>query len=494
MSSSTNETIFSYSIEETPGKLPVSPTFKSVEPNDVSSYGATISSVPRNPISESRGNKKGSTTDLDSAAEFPADLTIESFLDFSQGVMYAEWYKQPHFVPTAVTATGYTVASGGNLTAGALIFARGFQNSENNGLKIVGAGSTATEVKTTGLVLEAAPPPAAEVDVSGVQGATGDLEINATGDLISTSLDFTTLGLTPGQSIWIGGTDEVTDDVTFAEEDNQGLARVRVVEAHKVYLDNRKQTYTTDDGAGKTIQIFIGSFIRDVPTTSPKFKKETYTFEATYNGLGVAENETWYEYSIGNYANNFTFSWPGQALATLTSGFIGLDTLNSTQTQTSATRKKPSKTAGFNTTSDFTRLRMTDIDENGLTTYFDSLDITINNNVSARKVIGTLGAAFINIGTLDITGSTSVIFTDTNVINAVRNNCTVSLDFALANSDGALHFNIPSMTVGGADKNFPRNESITLNISTNAFEDTFFGFSLGVTHYPYIPTAGTIAC
>jgi len=491
LSASTNETVISYSVEQSPGVLAGSPTFKSLEVNDISTLGATITTTPRNPIANTRGPRKGSPTDLDSSVELPADLTIDSFLDFSQGFMYSSWYSQAKFDPTAVTSTGYTVGSGGNLDAGTLIYARNFQNLENNGLKVVGSASTSTEIKTTGLVAESSPPAGAMVEVAGFQGASGDLQINASGDLTSTALDFTTLGIIVGQKIYIGGNETATQ---FAGTNNKGLARVRVVEANKLTLDHRDQDYTTDTGAGKTIQIFIGSFIRDQPVQDPKFLRETYTFEAAYAGLGAASNENWYEYAKGNYANTFTFSNPGQALCTLTMGFVGLDTAVPTQTQVSATRKVPTRTSAFNTSSDYTRIRVNKADETGLTSYFDSLEIAINNNVNARKVLGTLGAAFVNIGSLEVTGTADVIFTDTGVIEAVRNNCTVSLNYGVRNQDGALDFSIPSMTLGGADKSFPRNESITLSITGNAFTDTFFGYVFGITYFPYMPGSTAAVC
>ena len=484
MAASTNETVVSFAVEESPGKLPVSPIWKSTEVNDISALGATITTSPRNPISESRGAKKGSVTDLDSSVELPMDLTMESFLDFSQGFMYAQWYKQKHFKPTAVTGTGYTVDALGDLTEDTLVYARGFLNSGNNGLKVVGALSTSTDIVVSGLIVEGTVPEDAELDVAGVQGGTGDLEIDALGNLTSTTLNFTTLGLTVGQSIWVGG---ATTDTSFDIAEDIGYARLRLIESNKLTLDNKLQAFAADSGTGKTIQIFIGSFIRDVPTKHEKFIKETYTFEAAYSGLGVGEDENEYEYPKGNYTNSFTFSWPGQALATMTTTFVGLDTPDSVQVQATGERVSPSKTSGFNTTSDFTRLRLTKYDETGITTYFDTLDLTINNNVNPRKIIGTLGAAFINVGGLEVTGSTTVIFTDTAVIKAVRNNETCSLDFAIDNDDGSLHYNIPSMTLGGADKSYPRNESITMNITSNAFEDTFFGYSVGITHYPYLP-------
>lgn len=483
-SAATNETTISYAIEQTPGNLPGSPVWKSLEPNDISTFGATIATTPRNPISESRGGKKGSTTDLDSAVELPSDLTISAFLDFSQGYFYSTWYQQAKFEPTAVTTTGYTVGSGGDLDQNTLIYARGFQDLANNGLKVVGASSTSTEIKTSGLVAESSPPDNAQVEVCGVQGASGDLKIDSSGHLTSTTLDFTTLGLVKGQKIYIGGTAAGT---FFDTVENKGLARIRDIAANKLTLDHRDQAFSADTGTGKTIQIFIGSFIRDQPTKDPKFIRETYTIEASYSGLGDNADETWYEYAKGNYANVLTVSNPGQALSTMTLAFIGLDTPNPTQTKATGDRKSPNKTGAFNTSSDFTRIRIQEVDETGLTSYFDSLELSINNNVNARKILGTLGAAFVNIGTLEVTGTTDVIFTDPRVISAVRNNTTVTMDFGMKNDDGALHFSLPAMTLGGADKSFPRNEAITMSITGNAYEDEYFGFTIGCTYFPYIP-------
>jgi hypothetical protein len=46
----------------------------------------------------------------------------------------------------------------GNLAQNILIWAEGFANAANNGLKALGAGSITTEIKAAGLVVEASPP------------------------------------------------------------------------------------------------------------------------------------------------------------------------------------------------------------------------------------------------------------------------------------------------------------------------------------------------
>src|SRR3546814_19905084 len=80
--------------------------------------------------------------------------------------------------------------------------------------------------------------------------------VDADGNLISTALDFTTLGIAVGQVIHVGGIDVANQ---FFETENTGFARVRIVAANKLTLDKRDQAFIADDGtdteAGGTGQI-----------------------------------------------------------------------------------------------------------------------------------------------------------------------------------------------------------------------------------------------
>lgn len=480
----TNNVSIYYVQEDDFAVLPGSPEWKSLEPNEISTFGATIATVRRDPISPDRQPRKGTITDLDSAIELGADITIDSFLDFAEGFMFAVFKGNTGYVPTAVTTGGYTVASGGDLPENTLIFARGFEDSANNGLKVVGSGSTSTNIVTTGLVGEATPPAGARVDVVGFRATTGDLEIDSSGDLISTALDFTTLNLTAGQGLYIGGSES---DNQFATTDNSGLARVRVIETNRLVLDKRQQDYSTDDGAGRDIDIYFGPFVRNVSTRDADFAENSYQFEIVYPEVEGTGTPDGYEYAVGNYANELTISMPLSDKITGTFSFIGQDTESTTTTRKGGTRSDPSRTGAMNTTSDFLRLRLQQADETGLTTFFKNAEITINNNVTAEKVIAQLGAACMNFGNFNVSITTESLFTSTSVVAAVRGNETVGLDFTISNDDGALYFDIPSLSLGDGSKSFPVNETVRINLTGETFRDEFFGHSLGITHFPYLP-------
>src|SRR5262245_38868214 len=149
-----------------------------LQPNSYGDFGPSFKKLPRTPISKNRQRRKGMLVDLDSAMPFEADVTKDLLDVFLEG-MFMALQKQSGgtglalFRPTAVTATGYTVAASGNIQTNTLILARGFANSANNGLKNTTA-STSTEIKASGLVVESSPPANVTVEVAGWQGATGD--------------------------------------------------------------------------------------------------------------------------------------------------------------------------------------------------------------------------------------------------------------------------------------------------------------------------------
>lgn len=496
---STNTVSLAYAIEASLGVLPGSPVWKLVEPNTISTFGPDISTVSRNPISKNRQRQKGTITDLDSAAEFEADLTMEHFIDFAEGFCFASFAGPIKFGPmetdgvTAVTgADSFTVDANGDLVAGQLVYARGFTNSANNGLHVVDTGSTGTNlVVTSTLVAEASPPANATVEVCGVQGATADITVTAGGDLASTVLDFTTLDLTVGQAIWVGGVADATRFGTGASPaDERGFARITAIAANLLTLDKKATTWTTNAGTGKTIHIYFGKFLRNVSVDDADYIERSFQFEGAYPDL-VSVGTDGYEYSVGNYCNQMDINLPLTDKATVTFGFVGTDTEPATGTRKAgaATPIEPKQTVAFNTSSDIARLRITEVDETGLTTYFKNLTLTLNNNVSPEKVLGTLGAAFMNTGNFDVDVDTTCLFTNTGVTEAIRNNTTVTLDFSIRNDDGGLFFDIPACTIGGGGKEFPENESVTISTPAMAFSDPTLGTSIGISQFGYLPAA-----
>lgn len=489
-----NNTQWAAAREQTFGVLPGSPSWLQLEPNGITRWGAEITKVTRNPINKSRQRRKGATVDLDSGVGLDTDLTMEHLIEFAEGFAFAS-YAHPggtgvaSFVVTAVTATGYTVAAAGDLAERTLIYGRGHVNAANNGLKMVGAASIATEIKTAGLVAEAAIPASqnAHVDVAGVAGAAADLEIDVNGDLISTLLDFTTLDLTVGQFIWIGGDAALN---RFAIAANRGLARITAIAANKLTLDKTTNVLAVDDGAAKEIHIYYGRYLRNVAVDHASYLIRSYTVEGVFPQLGVGPVDM-YQYASGNYCDELAFALPLADKAGLAIGLVGKDTaVPTTVRATDANAPRvPVRTAAFNTTADIARLIVMETDETGISTYFKDLNLTIRNGVSPEKVLGTLGAIDMNTGDLEVDIEATLVFSNHEVIEAVRENRTVTMHFGLRNDDGGFVVDLPSMTIEGGELDLPENESVTVSMNAMAHQDAVLGTSFSLSLFPYMPAS-----
>ena len=491
----TNNTVLQYAIEDTEnnpaniGQLPVSPTWFLLEPNSFGTIGSTITTVARDPISNDRQRRKGTITDLDSTAEAEFDLTFSHFTDFAEGFVFSRFQGVEEYNVASCDVDSFTVASGSTLVQNTLIATKGFLNSANNGLHVVGAGSTATDIVVgTTLIAETAPTNAT-LHVVGFRSAAGDLDVTVTSGVItitSAANIFTSVGLNlqAGMGIYFGGSDALN---RFSDAANRGKARIVSVAANgsQIVIDNTDQIWVTESNTIQQVEFRTGQYLRNVRTTDANFLERSFQFEITYQNLGNPSGDE-YEYPRGNYCNTLAFNLPLTDKATLSAAFVGTDTdvPTSTRRTNADSPVSPVNTTAVNTTQDFARLRITNVDETGLTTDFKSLTVTLNNNVSPEKVLANLGARFINFGNFEIDIETQLLFTDSAVVAAIRNNTTVRMDFLLQNDDGALYVDIPSMTLSGGGRDFPVNETVLINLTGQSFGDPTLGSSIGFTYYP----------
>lgn len=496
----TNGTALSYAKEASLGVLPVTPVWYELEPNSISNFGNTYAREARSPISRSRSRRKGTVTDQDSAVEIEADFTLKHLRDVAEGFMFAKAVGGDVYEPSAVAAGGYTVpalsaAQAGRLLytlngATTLVYARGFNTVANNGLKLLTAkpATAAVLIPVAGAAVEA---PAAndmvEVAIAGVRAAAGDLVVDAQGNITSTALNFTQLGLTVGQQIHVGGID-ITK--RFANAANTGFARLIAITANKLTLAKRDQAFVADTGVGVTVDLLFGQFIRNVSVDHVDFKEHSFQMELASPNL-MTGGATGYEYAVGFYADALSIALPLTGKATVTAGFVGQNTTDPTTVRAlaAANAKIGGATAAFSTANDIARLRLAKIDEIGLSTDFKSATLTITNNVSAEKVLGRLGAKYLNAGNFEVDVENQMLFTNADVAHAVRCNEDVGLDFVLRNGDGGAAFDFPVGTLDGGGREYPVNESVLINTTFAAHQNDDLGFSLGISFFPALPLA-----
>lgn len=488
----TNFSGFALAVEDDVGELPVSPSWRTLEPNTVGKATAETTTVARKPISLNRQRRKGVVTDRDSAWEAELDATREHLLALLPPTMYSVWIGPRYYVCTGVTGTGYTVDANGDLAQNTLIVPTGFRTPGNNSpesFKVVGAGSIATEIKTAGLTAEVIPADGSQnalVEVAGRRCASGDIEIDANGDLVSTLLDFTTLRLQTGQFLGIGNPNDATH--RFAIAANSGYVRILTVAAHKITFDKALTTFVEDDGAGKTIDLFFGRWMRNVAVGTSDYDEQSLCVETTLTDLGGVGTPK-YVYSRGNIVNEATLNFPGQAKATMSLALVGLDTDDpvTVQETNADTPMRPVQVEAFSTASDFSRLRVTEIDETGVTSDLKDLTLTFGNNVSPEKTLNHLGGRYMNVGTFDVMGELNAILTDSAVMEAVRDNRLMTMEVGILNDDGGFIFDFPSITLGNGVLDFQPDQSVNIPLKLDAVQDATFGYTMSVSCFPYAP-------
>jgi hypothetical protein len=512
------EATFRFIRESSPG-VPETTGARVLEVNEPGEVGSTITVTPRNPISARRSRRKGKPTSEEASMGFEADLTLDAFTDFAEGFVFAEWVNSEFLLrsaggPPVPTATGYTIDAASALLAGkvqfngsggqTLVYGLGYSTAANNGLKVLTAdlATSGTEITVSGLTAEPSPPANADLQVCGLR--TDDLTLVVSGSTATLTsagdIDFTTIGLTVGCEIHIGSPD-ANGDVQNAFDDTGtddvfGFARVTNITATELTLDKlvgallNDGTYTPE-----TVDILIGRFLRDVPVEADaddnRYLRQTNQFEIAFPNLGTA-GATEYEYVIGGTPNELALNQPLQELATANWGFIALssDPITPTRKTGFSTAVEPLRTAGISTAADVASIS-TDAISAASDVCLQNATFTLSNGVQREFCQGQLGASSTNPDQFSVTMEGTLLFTDKNIINAIRANDTLTFQSILSNEDGAICIDIPALTFQGGGREFPLGQSVRVNVTGDAFADPSGPVpdtSIGVTVFATVPS------
>lgn len=496
-----NITGLAFAEETTLRTLPANPTWYGLEPNSYSDFGGELSTVARAPIDPSRQNKKGTITDLDASGGFNIDFTKSNLKRLLQGFFFADARELPSTKPlnvaeimiSGVTASSktYAAAAGlGSFAAGQIIFASGFANAANNGIKTVASATATSVVVNETLFDEAAPPAAAKFETVGYQFDSGDVSMavtSGTPSLIATAADFTTLpGLIPGLWVFIGA-----DAAENSFADNVGFARIKSVSAKAIAFDDTSFNASTEAGTGKTIRVFVGTVIKNEKIPS-LIKRRSYNIERQ---LGMGDTGMQAEYLEGAVANEFTLNIPQADKLNADLTFVACD--NSHKSGEVGDEIKAGERISslgedaFNTSSDIYRIKMSVIDPNSanptaLFGYVSEANISINNNVSPNKAVGILGAFDTTAGNFEVGGSITAYFTTVSAVRAVRQNADVGLSVIGASKNAGFVFDIPLLGLGGGRLNVEKDAPITVPLEPAGAENSN-GYTMLYESFNYLP-------
>lgn len=487
------ETLFS--VQPTTDWVRVQPN-----PNGIKGWMNKYVNVERDPLSLDATMEAGTPVGFDATPELEIDLT-KDLLDVIASPMFRSVAKHNGntglslFRPTAVTSTHYVVAALGALTAGLIVNAQGLLVAGNNGPKIVGAASTATTIPTTGLAAETVDATqGATLEVCGVQGASGDIEIDSNGDLISTVLDFTTLGLQRYQWIKIGGpsTTAATRFATSAYNDSAQITGV--ITANKIPLGRRGWTVgAADPGTGKTIWILFGRWYRNVRLDHPTdYLEPTFTGELTKLGQGAGGAAT-YTYAAGMATKTVKLSMPLKSKITASLSFCADDVQDPVLVASRATGadvpRRPMAAALWHTSSPQTRrcrlIRLAD--SFTLAAEVNSCTFTMEHEVKPREILGGLGAEDMIYGKYKPSAQMEIYPTTSEVAAALRANPDVAWDYQVRNANGGWILDMPFVRIRGGEETFAAASAVMASLEVPGFREPTTNIVASLTVFPYWP-------
>ncbi len=497
-----NVTNLAFAEEECLKQLPTTPIWYDLEPNSYSDFGGDTKTVNRSPITISRQNKKGAVVDVSAAGGFNIDFTKSNLTRLLQGFFFADAHELPSTAPlnaaavpidsaTSGTKT-YALASGGDaFIAGDIVLASGFENAATNGIKTVASSTSATIVVNEAITTEAAPPAIAKIEKIGIQFTAEDIAMAKTGNilsLVSTTTDFTDFTeLFPGQWIFIGG------DATGKHfVNNVGYARIGSISANAIIFDDTTFAGATEAKTGLTIQIFVGTCIKNENTIDTIIRR-SYQLERQL-GLGVTDVQA--EYLEGAVPNESKLNIPSADKITMDLSFTACN-----QTFVTGDGADVIKTgnhvsilgeSAINTSSDIYRMKLAVLDPltsvpSSLFGYVSEGSISIKNAPSENKAVGTVGAFDISVGNFEVSGSLTVYFSTVAAVAAVRNNADVGFSVIGAFSNAGFIYDIPLLSLGGGKLTVDKDKPIMLPLTSNGAENAN-GYTMLFESFKYLPT------
>ena len=488
---STNRVALAKTREATFGVTPSNPAF-----NAIRQTSSGLNANPETKITnEIRGDRQ--VTDLiltgtNAGGTIGGELAFAVADDDLEEALQGTWSNNPSITVATidteisdVSTTTLTVAAGGAaFVAGMLTLMQGFATAGNNKLARV-SSSTATTIvyPAATFTAEAAQiPVGASVRQVGFQGASADVTaVTAGGNgLGSTTLDFTTLGISVGEWLKVGDGDNA--NCSFATAANNGFCRVSAVAAHKISFDIVPSGWTADAGTGKTISVFSGDFLVNGST------KRSNTIERQF----LDHSPVTYEYFRGQTLNTLAIDAKTQDIATYTKSYIGKDAfLPSPMARIAGSTDVAAPTYGvLNTSSNVGRIGF---DGSTITgpNFVMGATINVNNNIRGQKAIGSIGAVGTGNGEFTVTGSLNTYFGDPTIYQKVINNTKTSFDIRFGRTDGnreSLLIDLPSIKLsGGAPSVSGKNADVMIDGEFTAFMDATKLYTISVGRFWYLP-------
>lgn len=307
--------------------------------------------------------------------------------------------------------------------------------------------STATSLTVAGATAEATPPATARAKVVGVEGAAADITATATG-LASTTLDFTTFGLIPGQWIKVGGTAAAN---RFATAQDNDWVRVVAIAAHALTCDNLPSGWTADTGTGKTIRIWFGDTLVNGTTQIGESIERSFLDQAQPTHILQA----------GMMTGQLDFDFTSEQIIKVTATMTGMKGSQGTTPTGASYAPAPAGTAMA------ANVSVGRIAEGGTTVsspnWVKSAKVSLTNNLRTITAVGNVGAVGAGAGECGVTGTLETYFGSNAMLAKLLAGTPSSISLRSTQNGQAVILQVPrEFLTGGSPNAGQKNSDVTL--------------------------------
>jgi hypothetical protein len=437
------------------------------------------------------------------------DRTNEGRTDTDTGVGAATTGVNTGFAGSDTLTLTLTYGNGLTWQVGDLIRMTGHDDAANNGVFDVSAVTNNLITVTQTLTLDAAPNAAATLTTVGFLFAAGDLDVTvpalpALPTLVSAAEDFTTMGLIPGEWIFVGGDVSGAAGDQFLTAANNGFMRINSIAAGTLEIDKSAGTLVTEASTAETVRVFFPRVLKNEADPALQVRR-TYQLERQLGTPDDAKpSEVQAEYVEGWTANEMTINFNTADKIVVDIGGIAIDVSTIDGATALKSGSRPTLVSGdaYNTSNDISRLKLSVLDRTlgsnpaALFAFLTEFSININNNVSPNKAISVLGAFDVTAGQFNVEGSMEAYFADVTAVSSIRNNDDITLDVAMVKGasgakSGTL-IDIPLITLGDGRLSVTQDESITLPLDIPAGADRVFDHTLLFCFWDFLPDAADV--
>ena len=304
-----------------------------------------------------------------------------------------------------------------------------------------------------------------------------------------------------GEWVFVGG--DASGAALLHASTSGFYARVREVATNAITFDKTEVTIVDDDGTvdnaggtGQTIRIFWGDTLKNEQDTA--IVKRTYQLERTLGQPDDASSDTQSEYVVGAFPNECEFNFKTADKLTANLSFIAQDYEVRTAATgvKSGTRPALEDADGVNTSSDVPRSYLALVSDTNslpdrLFAHAQDFTLSINNNVSQDKAIGSLGSIGATPGTFEVMCKGSLYFASVAALSAVRANSDITFDIHIWKDNSGISWDMPLGAIAVDTLGVDQDKAIVLPFTFDAARgkgvDTDLDHTLLMTFWPYLP-------